>query len=213
MISVPRFHVVTDDHVLSDSGFLSRATEVLEEGGAAVCLHLRGPETGGHHLYDLALHLKTVAEEAGAHLIVNDRVDVAMAVGLNAIHLGRRSLSVSETRRLVPLSSIGASCHDAVEVSAAREADASWIILGNIFETASHPERPGLGLHALQEVVVLADYVPVIAIGGVTIERVPGVLASGAWGVAVMSGVWGAESPSRASSEYISMLQADTGET
>tara|TARA_A100001037_G_scaffold2571_1_gene2347 strand:- start:28147 stop:28620 length:474 start_codon:yes stop_codon:yes gene_type:complete len=157
--------------------------------------------------------LKTVAEEAGAHLIVNDRVDVAMAVGLNAIHLGRRSLSVSETRRLVPLSSIGASCHDAVEVSAAREADASWIILGNIFETASHPERLGLGLHALQEVVVLADYVPVIAIGGVTIERVPGVLASGAWGVAVMSGVWGAESPSRASSEYISMLQADTGET
>ena len=213
MISVPRFHVVTDDHVLSDSGFLSRAAEVLEEGGAAVCLHLRGPATGGHHFYDLALHLKTVAEAAGAHLIVNDRVDIAMAVGLNAVHLGRRSLSVSETRRLVPLSSIGASCHDTVEVSSAREADASWIILGNIFETASHPERPGLGLHALQEVVVLADYVPVIAIGGVTIERVPGVLASGAWGVAVMSGVWGAESPSKASSEYISMLQADTGET
>ena len=213
MISVPRFHVVTDDHVLSDSGFLSRAAEVLEEGGAAVCLHLRGPATGGHHFYDLALHLKTVAEAAGAHLIVNDRVDIAMAVGLNAVHLGRRSLSVSETRRLVPLSSIGASCHDAVEVSSAREADASWIILGNIFETASHPERPGLGLHALQEVVVLADYVPVIAIGGVTIERVPGVLASGAWGGAVMSGVWGAESPSKASSEYISMLQADTGET
>jgi len=213
VISVPRFHVVTDDHVLSDSGFLSRAAEVLEEGGAAVCLHLRGPATGGHHFYDLALHLKTVAEAAGAHLIVNDRVDIAMAVGLNAVHLGRRSLSVSETRRLVPLSSIGASCHDAVEVSSAREADASWIILGNIFETASHPERPGLGLHALQEVVVLADYVPVIAIGGVTIERVPGVLASGAWGVAVMSGVWGAESPSKASSEYISMLQADTGET
>jgi thiamine-phosphate diphosphorylase len=213
VISVPRFHVVTDDHVLSDSGFLSRAAEVLEEGGAAVCLHLRGPATSGHHFYDLALHLKTVAEAAGAHLIVNDRVDVAMAVGLNAVHLGRRSLSVSETRRLVPLSSIGASCHDAVEVSSAREADASWIILGNIFETASHPERLGLGLHALQEVVVLADYVPVIAIGGVTIERVPGVLASGAWGVAVMSGVWGAESPSKASSEYISMLQADTGET
>ena len=213
MISVPRFHVVTDDHVLSDSGFLSRAAEVLEEGGAAVCLHLRGPATGGHHFYDLALHLKTVAEAAGAHLIVNDRVDIAMAVGLNAVHLGRRSLSVSETRRLVPLTSIGASCHDAVEVSSAREADASWIILGNIFETASHPERPGIGLHALQEVVVLADYVPVIAIGGVTIERVPGVLASGAWGVAVMSGVWGAESPSKASSEYISMLQADTGET
>ena len=140
MISVPRFHVVTDDHVLSDSGFLSRAAEVLEEGGAAVCLHLRGPATGGHHFYDLALHLKTVAEAAGAHLIVNDRVDIAMAVGLNAVHLGRRSLSVSETRRLVPLSSIGASCHDAVEVSSAREADASWIILGNIFETASHPE-------------------------------------------------------------------------
>ena len=213
MISVPRFHVVTDDHVLSDSGFLSRAAEVLEEGGAAVCLHLRGPATGGHHFYDLALHLKTVAEAAGAHLIVNDRIDVAMAVGLNAVHLGRRSLSVSETRTLVPLSTIGASCHDAVEVSAAREVDASWIILGNIFETASHPERPGLGLHILKELVVLADYVPVIAIGGVTIERVPGVLASGAWGVAVMSGVWGAESPSKASSEYISMLQADTGET
>jgi len=209
---VPRFHVVTDDHVLSDPSFVSRATEVLEEGGAAVCLHLRGPATSGHHLYDLALHLKAVAEASGAHLIVNDRIDVAMAVGLNAVHLGRRSLSVSETRTLVPLSTIGASCHDAVEVSAAREVDASWIILGNIFETASHPERPGLGLHTLKELVVLADYVPVIAIGGIMIERVPGVLASGAWGVAVMSGVWGAESPSQASSEYISMLQADTGE-
>lgn len=213
MSAVSRLHVVTDDEILSDSGFFSRAAEVLEAGGVALSLHLRGPVTDGHYLYDLAMRLKPVAEACGAQLSVNDRIDIAMAVGLDAVHLGRRSLSVVETRKLVPVVSVGASCHDAAEVSVAREADVSWIILGNVFETLSHSERPGLGLHGLQALVALADCVPVIAIGGITPERVPSVLAAGAWGVAVRSGVWDTESPSHASSEYISKLEADAGET
>ena len=80
MSAVSRLHVVTDDEILSDSGFLSRAAEVLEAGGVALSLHLRGPVTDGHYLYDLAMRLKPVAEACGAQLSVNERLSLRRSV-------------------------------------------------------------------------------------------------------------------------------------
>ena len=208
-MTLPRLHVVTDDETLARADFVEVATEVLEAAGHAAALHVRGPRTDGRRLYELVAFLGAAARGGGTLLVVNDRVDVAMAAGLTAVQLGRRSLSVAGTRGIMPEARIGASCHDAVEVAEATGAGAAWVVLGNVFETASHPGRPGLGLAGLTELSAAAGAVPTIAIGGVQTDRVTAVLRAGAWGVAVRSGIWDAGSPRAATSEYISVLQAE----
>ena len=205
----PRLHVVTDDEILARTDFIEVATEVVEVGGVAAALHLRGPRTDGRRLHELAVALRASTSASGMLLVVNDRIDVAMANGREAVHLGRRSLSVSEARRLMPTARIGASCHSVDEVMEAASACAAWVMIGNVFETDSHPGRPALGLARFSEVAAVAGTVPVIAIGGVQSDQVPAVLSAGAWGVAVRSGIWNAGSPRAAASEYISVLKAD----
>lgn len=211
MTAVPRLHVVTDDEVLTRSDFEQQARALFETAGPALAFHLRGPRTSGRRLYDLALALKTPADEAGSVLIVNDRVDVAVGAGLNAVHLGRRSLCPTDVSRFAGRLRLGSSCHGACEVVEARGFGASWIILGNLFETATHPDRKGLGVDRLKILVEAAGSVPVLAIGGVTPARVEAVLRSGAHGIAVLSGIWSTGSPRADTSKYISALEAFAG--
>jgi len=212
-MTVPRLHVITDDEILARAEFIEMAAEVLEAGGVSVALHVRGPRTDGRRLFSLTDALTARAASTGALLVVNDRIDVAMAAGLRAVHLGRRSLSVGGARELLPEARVGVSCHDRKGLAEARDADASWIILGNLFETGSHSGRPGLGFERFRELLPVAGPVPVIAIGGVDRERAAGVVQQGAWGVAVRSGIWDVESPRTAACEYISELRAAGGET
>ena len=209
MSSPPRLHVVTDDEILARYDFEQRARDVLEAGRGSLAFHLRGPRTDGRRLHDLGVALKEPASRSGSILVVNDRVDVTLAVGLDGVQLGRRSLPGGDVRRLKGSGVIGLSCHDEGDIAAARTFDASWVILGNVYETNSHPGRRGLGLDLVRTLVEMAGPVPVVAIGGVTPDRVEGVLHAGAWGVAVLSGVWGVGSPHVATSEYISVLQAE----
>lgn len=204
---------MTDDEVLARCDFAEQAAEVLEMGGASLALHIRGPKTDGRLLYDIAAHLGPTAEETGSLLLLNDRMDVAMATRLRAVQLGRRSLNVEDAWALMPWALIGVSCHDDVEVAQARSSGVTWIVLGNLYETESHPGRTGLGPQRFEALVEKAEGVPVLAIGGVTPELVERSLEAGAWGVAVRSGVWDAESPRAAISEYISVLQAKVGKT
>ena len=137
---IPRLHVVTDDGVLAREDFLVRAREVLE-AGSDVALHLRGPHTSGRRLSDLAGALRDEAIAAGATLLVNDRVDVALCSRVDGAHLGRRSLSPLEARRLLgPDRLVGASVHGVEEAaSAARGAD--FLFVGALWATSSHPDR------------------------------------------------------------------------
>lgn len=181
-----------------------------------LALHLRGPRTPGRRLFDLAAALLPAAEAVGALLLVNDRVDVAGAVGAHGAHLGRRSLPVSEVRALLgPDAWIGASVHGAGEVDAL-EALPNFLIVGALYSTASHPGRTGAGPDRLREVAGAVEAagaragaaagasrpLPLIGIGGVTPERIPEVQSAGASGVAVLSGVWGARDPAAAVARY-----------
>lgn len=187
---VPRLHVVTDDAVLARTDFARRAESVLEAGGGDVALHLRGPHAEGRALFELAERLIPVARRAGATLLVNDRVDVALAAGADGAHLGARSLPVADARAILGDGAlIGRSLHDAAEADAAALAD--YALFGAVHATSSHPGREGAGEAALAACVA-AVAVPVVAIGGITPARVADALATGAAGVAVLSGVWGA---------------------
>ena len=201
---VPRLHLVTDDAVLSRPGFLSQAGELLAAGGASVALHVRGPGMPGGPLLGWARALREPARASGAWLVVNDRVDVALAAGADGAHLGTRSLPVAEARRLLGHSRrLGVSVHTAAEGAEAAAGGADWIFAGTIYETASHPGHPGLGPAFAGRVAGASAGVPALGIGGVTPGRVGEVLAAGAWGVAVIRGVWDAADPAAALHRYL----------
>ena len=206
-LQVPRFHVVTDDAILADADFCEAAREVLEAGGSALALHVRGPRTTGRAVHGIVEELAPVAVDAGALLVVNDRVDIALAVGGVGAHLGARSLETSRVRRLVGQDvPLGRSVHSVDEAAAEADAGADYLLFGNVWSTPSHPDREGVGVQTLLRAVEAAGRVPVLAIGGVTPDRAAEVRQRAAAGVAVMRGVWGRAAPGNAVTEYISAL-------
>jgi len=209
---MPRLHLVTDDAVLHRPDFQSVAAEVLEVGGTRLAFHVRGPGCTGSAIYDEARTLAPIARRAGATLLVNDRVDVALALGLHGVHLAQRSLPPAVARDILGSGSmIGVSTHSSSELAEAAEGGADYAFVGAIFETASHPGLPGRGLDAIATAGETG--LPVIAIGGVAITDVADVLAAGASGVAVIGGVWSTPHPRDAVIRYLDALEHETGES
>lgn len=204
--SIPRLHVVTDDAVLASDGWSSRAAEVLAAGGARLALHVRGPGTAGRRIYDLAEALLEPARTHGASLVVNDRVDVALALPSTAVQLREDSVAVEDGRRLLgPERPVGASAHGPERAREAERGGADWLVVGTLFATRSHPQRQGGGA-ALLALVGEATRLPLVAIGGVTPERVREARRAGAYGVAVLGGVWGSTDAAGAVEAYLSAL-------
>ncbi len=223
---IPRLHVVTDDQILARPDFETRAREVFEvfetreptdEGvvgspvGGSVALHLRGPRTTGRRLTYLARILYGHAAASGVTLLVNDRLDVALAVKVG-VHLGSRSVPPTEARRLLGANHIlGVSVHSPSEAVEAAESGANYLFLGPLFETPSHPGVAAEGAEFMDRVASRVD-LPVVGIGGVTPERVAAVLASGAHGVAAIRGIWDAPSPPDAVQAYLDAVERATRE-
>lgn len=206
---VPRLHVVTDDEVLARPDFAARAATVLQAGGRAVALHLRGPRSTGRRLYDLAASLATEAASAGSTLLVNDRVDVALALPAQGVQLGRRSLPAERVRLLVgPGALVGVSVHTPRAAVEARRQQASFAVAGHVFQTPSHPGQAGRGLDWLASVVDAAAPLPVVAVGGIGVREVSSVRAAGALGVAALGGIWDAPDPADTVAGYIEALNA-----
>lgn len=205
--ALPRLHVVTDDETLSRAGWVRTARAVLEAGAERLALHLRGPGASGARLYELTRALLPGAVEVGALLLVNDRVDVALAAGADGAHLGRRSLGIASTRRILGDESwIGVSTHAPDEVAGAAGEGADFVFVGTVYPTPSHPGRRGGGAEAVRAAARVAEGVPVMAIGGVALDRVAEVLEAGAHGIAVIRGVWDAGDPVDAVMRYLEVL-------
>jgi thiazole tautomerase (transcriptional regulator TenI) len=198
----PRLHLITDDDVLADPAFLQNAARVIDSCLSSIALHLRSHHTDAAVIYALAERLAALCTRVDALLVVNDRVDVALGVGATAIQLGARSLPIAAARQLVGLGCrIGVSAHDPAEAAFAAADGADWILMGTIFDSASHPDMTPAGLDALRDCVQRTP-VPVIAIGGITPDRVAQIRATGAHGAAVLSGVWHAQDPAAAAAAY-----------
>ncbi len=182
---IPRLHAVTDDRVLSRPDFIARAGTLARSH--LVALHLRSRNATGKRLWELARSLKDICTPSKAALFVNDRVDVARAVAADGVHLPAHGVTPAAARRIVGQHVwIGCSVHDADEAAAAGDAGADFVFLGPIWETASHPGRQPLG----PEIISTVERVKVIAIGGITPQRVRTCMSAGAYGVAVVSALW-----------------------
>ncbi|GAA0459711.1 thiazole tautomerase TenI [Alkalibacillus silvisoli] len=127
-------------------------------------------------------------------LIINDRVEVAVRMEVKGIQLTTHSEGVASVREAHPNLLIGQSVHSLEEAKKAEDEGANYIIFGHIYRTNSKPGLKPRGLEQLQKLVQSIE-IPVIAIGGITPERVEGVMNCGAKGIAVMSGLIEAENP------------------
>ncbi len=188
---------------------LEEVASLAVEGGANA-VQLREKDLSGGDLYDLAVTVHAVLR-GRALLLVNDRLDVALAAGADGVHFPEHSLPPSKARRLAGDSCIiGRSVHS---VEAARQAvaeGADFLVVGNVYETASKPGAPAAGVE-LVEAVAEAVPVPVIAVGGVTAANLTPVIDAGAGGVAVIGAVMDADDPKEAAARLRAALDAAYG--
>jgi thiamine-phosphate pyrophosphorylase len=165
--------------------------EQLLEGGAKV-VQLRAKTAAAGPLLTLASELAAICRAAGARFIVNDRPDVALLAGAGGVHLGQEDLLAPAVRRWLPTELvIGVSCHSIDQLSAAIEAGgADYLAYGPIFETRSKSRPdPTVGLAGLALARAKAGGRPLVAIGGITVDRVAAVRAAGADAVAMIAGL------------------------
>ncbi len=173
----------------------SRVAAAILRGGCAA-LQLRSKSGSDRDLLALARDLAAQCRRAGVPFVVNDRPDLALLIGAAGLHLGQDDLPVAEARRIVgDAVAIGRSTHDEAQAAAAVGEGADVVAFGPVFETASKAQPdPVVGLDRLERVCA-ASVLPVVAIGGITLERIDAIVQTGARWAAVIGAVSGAEDP------------------
>lgn len=202
-----RLTLVTDRTQTRGRELVTVVGECLAAGLPAV--QVREKDLGAADLALLCRRLRGLTLDTQALLIVNDRVDVALAVGADAVQRASTSLPVKDVRGLVGgRLKIGASVHSLPEAIEAEINSADWVVFGPVYETPSKRGfGPAQGLDKLSRVATVVK-IPVIAIGGVTPERVREVRRAGAQGVAVISAILTADSPAAATRRFLEALAA-----
>jgi thiamine-phosphate diphosphorylase len=185
--AVPTLHALTNDVVLASPGFVSSATAIMRACRSRIAIHLRASETTAHRLLELALELRVVSEVTGSWVLINDRVDIAIVAGVTGAQLTSRSLTLADARRIAPGIVIGASVRATADAWMTAQSGATFLVAGPSNDNAHHDGDP---MQFLAQVVEAAESCPVVAVGGMTPERVHSVVRAGATGVAAMRGIW-----------------------
>jgi thiamine-phosphate pyrophosphorylase len=204
---LPRLHAVTDAEVLAAPDFGVRAAAIAA-AGSAVALHARDRAAGGAALARAAARLLALARPAEAAVFVSGRPDVAAALGAQGVQLAAGDLAPADARRILPAGWIGRSVHTEAEAAAAVDEGADYLLVGNVYQTATHPARPAVGLGLVRAAAALGR--PVIAIGGIDAARAEAVREAGAWGVAAIAALWRAPDPAAAALALLAPWADDT---
>jgi len=203
---LPWICLVTDHSVCTDGyAGMERAVAAALGGGINV-VQLREKSLGARELYELGYRLRKLTDEVGAVLLVNDRADVAVAVGADGVHLGGDSLPVSVAAGIVGQRLVGRSVHSVAEAVEAEQAGADYLVLGTIFPSQSHPDLTAHGPHLIRKVKALVK-IPVIAIGGISAENAAQTVADGADGVAVIRTILADGHPEQAARRLVDRVR------
>jgi thiamine-phosphate pyrophosphorylase len=179
--------------------------QALEAGVRMV--QIREKDLDARKLIDLAQHLIPLIKQHQGTVLVNDRVDIALALDADGVHLRSDSLPLPVARRVLGGNRlIGLSVHSAEEVRYAENEGADFVVLGPIFETPSkEPYGPPLGLHIL-ETACRENRLPIFAIGGIKAKHIPSVMSSGAYGITVISSILQAPDIQNSTLDLLSQL-------
>lgn len=172
-------------------------------------LQLRGHMLSSARLYALGSLLRPLCQQYQALFIVNDRVDIGLALEADGLQLGVHSLPLPVVRRLVgERDLLGASVHTSAEACAAVEAGADFLLVGTMFASSSHPGEPTNGPQLLLTLRSLGLTLPLIAIGGITQDNAQQVLDAGADGIAAISSILDASDIQQTVQELRTILAA-----
>jgi thiamine-phosphate pyrophosphorylase len=188
MMQIPKLYAITDRQWSNCTH--EEIVRMMLDGGAQL-IQLRDKAAIGRELLDQAIACMRLTRKAGATLIINDRVDVALTADADGVHLGQEDLSVAEAREILGKDKIiGVSTHSIDQFRAALESSADYIAVGPVYPTMTkeNPD-PVVGLDLVREARKLTDR-PLVAIGGINHERAPEVLAAGADCVAAISALY-----------------------
>jgi thiamine-phosphate pyrophosphorylase len=188
----PRLHVITDS--------LDVVRAVVGQGPVAVQIRVK---SSARLAYELTLAALPLCRAAGALCLVDDRVEVALAVGADGVHVGSDDLPVPVARRLLgPTAVVGGTCRDISDIRAAARDGATYVGVGPTYWTVTKDGLPPpLGPSVVSELASAAPEIPVIAIGGITVDRVAELRT---YGVAVVSAV--ATDPVGATASFLKVL-------
>jgi thiamine-phosphate pyrophosphorylase len=183
--------------ITEDSRAIGLVLAALPRGAAAV--QLRAPQLPAGALLDRARELRAICARFGATLLVNDRLDVALAAGADGVHLPGRGVAPNEVRELFARAGrgaiVGVSCHSPEDVARASSGGADYAVFSPIWDV---PDKgPAVGLEALRAAASAAP-LPIYALGGVTDQNGAQAIAAGARGVACIRFVFDAHDPAAA---------------
>ncbi len=189
-------YLILDPTVAGSRSLDEIVTSALNSGVRVFQLRMKTPHTG--EIYNEAFRLTPRIHAAGGRVFVNDRCDVALAVGADGVHLGQEDLPLGEARALLgPGMLIGISTHNVAQALEAEALGANYIGFGPIFPTRSKPNpEPVVGLEGLREVRSRVR-LPIVAIGGITAANISAVVRAGSEAPAVLSAVLEAADPAR----------------
>lgn len=180
-------YLVTDDGCLQGRELLDCVREALE--GGVTLVQYRAKTASSAEMYAEALQLKALCDSFNVPLIINDRLDIAMAVGAAGVHLGQDDLPCAAARKILGEDYIiGVSAHNPAEAKAALQSGADYLGCGAVFGTATKADVKKLSTEGLTA-ICREKGLPVVGIGGVTVDNYREVRAAGADGAAIVSGI------------------------
>jgi len=202
-----KLYLITDRKLLHAQCSLYLALETALQAGVKY-IQLREKRLPTRKILDMAYWMRELTREYGAKLLVNDRVDIALAVGADGVHLGQKSLPAHAARKVTGDNFlIGVSTHGIDEALQAEHDGADFITLGPIYNTPSKLRYGDpIGVDMLRQVKSRVS-IPVLAIGGIKTNAVHEVVSAGADGVAVISGILAAEDIRGTTEEFLRLIK------
>jgi thiamine-phosphate pyrophosphorylase len=188
-----RLHLVTDSALCGPRG-LEAVVEAAVRGGVT-CVQLREKSLDTRAFVERARALKALLQGTGVPLLINDRLDVALACGADGVHVGQSDMCPADVRRWMPQALLGLSIESPDQLAAAEHEPVDYYGVSPVFATATKPDAaPALGLDGLRALRA-RTHRPLVAIGGIQLSNAAEVVAAGADGLAVVSALCAAADP------------------
>ena len=196
--------------VTDKSDDVEKFLKTIEEGikGGVTVVQIREKTADTLDFYNLALKVKEITTKYNVPLIINDRVDVALAIDADGVHVGQSDMPCDVTRRLVgPDKIVGVSAATVDEAQKAQKDGADYIGTGAIFPTATKDDAPKITKKDLKDVVDSID-IPVVAIGGINLENASQLNDTGIKGLSVVSAIMSSDNPKKSAEELLNIFNS-----
>lgn len=200
-------YAVTDRHWLGDNTLYNVVRDSLD--GGVTFLQLREKDLDEAHFYEEAVQLQKLAKEYGVPFVVNDNVDIALKMNADGVHVGQSDMEAGNVRALIGEDKIlGVSAQTVEQAILAEQRGADYLGVGAVFPTGSKDDADDVSKETLKAICEAVS-IPVVAIGGITLENTPELKGSGICGIAVISAIYG-QKDIKAASKNLKKVTAET---